>query len=477
MSSRLFERVRPAFALRLALWYAGLFMASASGLFALTYHLLARSLEERDHALVRETLQEYASQYAAGGLMGLRRLLDARQATGADADLFIRIVDRERDNILLTHPHGWAEIASPPLDSGLEVGLLKWSRMPNVSAAAPLELATLRFADGTWFQVGRSAEARLEILARFRHVLLTVLAVVLAVALTGGVVFTHSALRPLRDLNRVVSGIIETGQLSRRVPVAGSGDAFDDVAALVNSLLQRIETLVSAMRESIDNVAHDLRTPLTRLQVVLEQALDAKDDAEVRDGVADALEETERVTGTLNALMDVSEAEAGVMRLEGEDLSLAEAIESAVELYEDVSREKNIALTWSCPKELRVVADRRRLRQVFANLVDNAVKYTPRDGAVRITAERDGDGVKIAVADTGPGIASQDRDRIWDRLYRGDRSRSERGLGLGLSLVRAIVHAHGGTADVEPGADGGSVFTVRLPNGPRFAPTKGDRAP
>jgi signal transduction histidine kinase len=289
------------------------------------------------------------------------------------------------------------------------------------------------------------------------------LAVVVVAALTGGLVFTRSALRPLRDLDRVVSAIVQTGQLSQRVPVAGSGDALDNVAARVNSLLDRIETLVSAMRDSLDNVAHDLRTPLTRLQVVLEQALHSGDEARARDGIADALEETERVAGTLNALLDVSEAEAGALRLEIEEAALADVVESAVELYEDVARERDIALTAACPPDLRLRADRRRLRQVLANLIDNAVKYTPRGGAVRVDARRDGRDVVITVADTGPGIAPEDVDRIWERLYRGDRSRSERGLGLGLSLVRAIVRAHGGSASVSHAPEGGAVFTVRLP--------------
>jgi signal transduction histidine kinase len=463
MSSRLLERLRPAFALRLALWYAGLFIVSATGLFALTYHLLARSLEHRDHEIVQQTLQEYASQYEAGGLAALRRVLDARLANGADADLFIHIVDRDHEDFLVSRPQGWKEVASPPLEPGAQAGSLHWSKGAGPSEEIVVEFATLRFADGTLFQVGLSTDARREILARFRHVLLTIFAVVLAVALTGGLVFTHSALQPLRDLTRVVSGIVKTGQLSQRVPVAHTGDTFDGVAALVNSLLERIETLVAAMRDSLDNVAHDLRTPLTRLQVVLEQALQAPDEARAKDGIADALEETERVTGTLNALMDVSEAEAGALRLETDDVVLADVLDSAVELYEDVARDKGIELACRCPSDLRLRGDPRRLRQVFANLIDNAVKYTPRGGSVSIQAERDRDAAKVIVADTGDGIAPEDVDRIWERLYRGDRSRSERGLGLGLSLVRAITQAHGGTASVQRGTERGSVFTVRLP--------------
>ncbi len=462
MLSGFLERLRPALALRLAIWYAGLFVVSAAALFALTYHLLARSLERRDHDLVLSTLTEYASQYEAGGLDALRRALDARQQTGADADLFVRILGPGRDTVLLSLPKGWAELASPPSDAIARAGILEWSALPGKSAEAVLEVASLRFADGTLFQVGRSTEQRAEVLERFREVLAGMLALVLVAGLTGGALFTHSALRPLRDLTRVVGGIIDTGRLSERVPVAGRRDPLDALAGLVNSMLGRIESLVAAMRDSLDNVAHDLRTPLTRLHVILEDALQSSHPDKARDSIADALEETERVTDTLNALMDLSEAEAGAMRLQLEAVPVASMLADVVELYADLAEEKGVALVCRCPEDLVVHGDR-RLRQVFANLLDNAVKYTPTGGRVEIEARRDGADAVITVSDTGPGVPPAEQARIWERLYRADQSRSERGLGLGLSLVRAIVRAHGGVAAVESEPGRGARFSVRLP--------------
>jgi signal transduction histidine kinase len=441
------------------------FVASSLGLFVLSYQLLERSLRNGDRELVSSTLSEYASGYQAGGLGALRVTLAARQRTGADADLFVRIVGPDRETVFLSEPYGWAEVASEPAGPVAASDIPEWTALRDGARGAELEVASLRLPDGALFQVGRSTRARAQVLARFREVLAVVFTLVLLVGLGGGAVFTRSALRPLRDLNRVVRQIVVTGRLSERVPVRGSREPLDALAGLVNAMLARIEALVVAMRESLDAVAHDLRTPLTRLHVVLESALQERGETSAHDALADALEETERVAETLNVVMDVSEAEAGVMRLERLPIELHEVLVDVLELYSDSAEEKRISLECTCGEGLSVPADRRRLRQAFANLVDNAVKYTPPGGRVAVEARREGGEVVVEVNDNGPGVAPAERERIWERLYRGDASRSERGLGLGLSLVRAIVQAHEGRVSVEAAEGGGARFCVRLPAG------------
>ncbi len=165
----------------------------------------------------------------------------------------------------------------------------------------------------------------------------------------------------------------------------------------------------------------------------------------------------------LNTLMDISEAETGVMRLASEPIDAGEILRDARDLYADVAEEKHIEVRVDAPQALTLTADRNRLRQVLANLLDNAVKFTPAGGHVTLRARAEESGVALAVEDDGPGIAAEDLPRIWDRLYRGDRSRSERGLGLGLSLVRAIVEAHKGRVEVESTPDQGATFTLHLP--------------
>jgi signal transduction histidine kinase len=183
-----------------------------------------------------------------------------------------------------------------------------------------------------------------------------------------------------------------------------------------------------------------------------------------REALADCLEEAERMQAMLDTLMDISEAETGALRLAMSDVAVAPLAEEVRALYEDVAEDKSIRLEGHAPPDLIVRADRDRLRQALANLVDNAVKYTPAGGRVSITAAREDGGSAIRVADTGIGLAPGERERIFDRLYRGDRSRSERGLGLGLSLVRAYVQAHHGRVTVEDNGERGSVFTIWLPH-------------
>jgi signal transduction histidine kinase len=165
----------------------------------------------------------------------------------------------------------------------------------------------------------------------------------------------------------------------------------------------------------------------------------------------------------LNTLMDISEAESGAMPLLRQPVSLTAVVERAVELYRDVAEAKGVALSQVASQDVVVSGDRVRLEQVAANLLDNAVKYTGSGGRVTVSVEREGRQAIMLVRDTGTGISPSEQPRIWERLYRGDESRTERGLGLGLSLVRAVVQAHGGTVSVKSEVGSGSVFTVSLP--------------
>jgi signal transduction histidine kinase len=197
---------------------------------------------------------------------------------------------------------------------------------------------------------------------------------------------------------------------------------------------------------------------------VAEMALQGEGPLETyREALADCLEESERVLRMMNTLMDISEAETGTMKLTLEPVNLPDLMENVIDLYRYVAEEKHITLKTAYPRELHLAVDRDRLSQALGNLLDNALKYSPPGGNVELEAyERPGQ-VIILVRDSGPGISSEDLPKIWDRLYRGDKSRSQRGMGLGLSLVKAIIEAHQGYVEVSNPSDAGSVFAVYLP--------------
>jgi signal transduction histidine kinase len=447
------------FGLRLALWYAAVFVVSSLAIILLTYALLRASLTERDRQIVVSTLREYSERYQTGGLGAVARAVEIEQRSGRHERLFVRVVRGGSETLFASMPPEWSDFDVSRLAgrSG------PWEQAASQSRTARLEVASARLFDGTLLQVGKSTESRDELLARFRTVALLVTIAIVLTGLAGGIVVTRSTMQPINGLIRAVQTIIRTGRTDTRVPVRPDRDAIDELSALFNSMLERITTLIAGMGQALDNVAHDLRTPMARFRGLAERALESGDPVAQREALATCLEESDRILGMLDTLMDISEAETGTMRLTLADVPLHSLVAEVAGVYEDVAEDKSITIGTSVEPGLTVRADRDRLRQVLANLLDNAVKYTPAGGRVDLRALREGDAVKIIVADTGPGIAPHDLPRIWERLYRGDQSRTERGLGLGLSLVRAIVTAHNGTVEVQSEAGKGSVFTVRLP--------------
>ena len=455
-----------SFAARLNAWFAAIIILLSVALFLIAYLLLYRAVQERDREVVHAQLEVYSAWYADGGLSALQMRFLQQEGSGKET-FFVRVLA----------PQGAALFASTPKEMGRldidqlqdlppnEAFALVWRTLSANNQSKGWLIATERLPDGSLLQVGKTTEALTALLAQFRTTFGWVVLLALLLGIAGGAWLARRTLAPIRQLIGTVENVIATGQMSERMPLPQANDEIGRLARLFNTMLEKNEMLIRRMREALDNVAHDLRTPLTRLRGVAELALQGEPNAEAcRDALLDTMEESDRVLTMLNTLMDISEAETGLMKLERQAFPVASLVDESIELFQFVAEEKQITVTANIPPGLQVVADRNRLRQVLVNLLDNAIKYTPRGGHVEISAQTHGNEVVVTVKDTGAGIPAEEIPRIWERLYRGDKSRSQRGLGLGLSLVRAIVNAHGGRIELQSDVGKGSSFTIHLAN-------------
>jgi signal transduction histidine kinase len=378
---------------------------------------------------------------------------------------FVRIGDHNNRTVFLTCPHHLRKINFNIIQKNPFLGIEQWLFLKKRGHDKDeMEIYSKALSNDYILQVGRGYDKLDEILDRFRMIFAGIMIPVILLGFTGGSFLAFRALRPVKDLINTVSSV-KTGNMDVRVPQRGTGDELDELAILFNGMLERIEMLINGMHEALDNVAHDLRTPMTRLRNVVETILQTEVDSEtLREALMDCAEESERVMTMLNTLMDISEAQTGVMRLNIERVDIVSLIDEVIELYQYVAEEKEINFTTAFPKELFSFVDPYRIRQVIANLLDNAVKYSIRGGCVAIEAKRQENCVVISIKDSGVGISDIDLPKIFDRLYRGDKSRSERGLGLGLSLVQAVVKAHNGRIEVDSSPGQGAKFKVFLPD-------------
>lgn len=458
------ERLRQSLALRLALQHALVFALAAAGLFGVLYWLLADSLEAREQSAVERRAEIYAAAYNLGGVNLVKRQIDSER-TPEVRPYFVRIVNQDNTFVWVGAPPDWVETQVEQIP----FGLFTWNvptqtvRVPQ-NALRDYAIASHQLNDGRLLQVGRLTDSRAVLLAPLRRAFLVVGAAALAVSFAAGTFLAWRSTRPLRALAATARRILATGDLAARVPDPRTRGELAALVTQLNTLLDRNADHVRVLRETLDNLAHDLRTPLTRLRGTAELALQGSGDpTEAKAALADCIDESDRLLHVLESLLDISAAEGGAMRLNREHVDLRALAERAANLYREVAEDRTIKVDCDLPAPVEANVDRVRLGQAVNNLLDNALKYTPEGGRVVLTVRAEPDAAVISISDNGPGIPTAEREAIFRRLYRGDSSRSQRGLGLGLSLVKAIVEAHGGKVSVAEAAGGGAQFDVRLP--------------
>ena len=407
------ESFRQSLAIRLAVLYAIIFAAGAAALFGVLYWILSRSLEARDRAAVEIRAEEYAKAYEMGGPGALRDRLN--NDTSPDVrSLFVRLLGPGGETLFATVPSDWIE---PHFETRLVPdGWGGWSKQEIHSVRIPRDagrdfaVASRVLPDGRLIQVARSTDSQAVLLAPLRKDFAGVGAVALLFSLTAGTLLAWRATRPLRLVAATARRILEEDDLSARIPAPGGSGELAVLARQLNTLLDKNATHIRVLRETLDNLAHDLRTPLTRLRGTAELALgDGGNPAEARTALAGCVEETDRVLHLLEVLLDVSAAEAGALTLRRERVDLRKLVARAADLYGEVAEQKHITIETSVPESAELDVDPVRVGQALSNLVDNALKYTPEGGRVTIAAAAEPGAVTVTVTDSGPGVPVGER--------------------------------------------------------------------
>jgi signal transduction histidine kinase len=423
-------------------------------------------LNEQITQTIQAEIIGLAEQYETGGIRQLVDSIDRRmRLPGSSLYLVTNYAGEVITGNVRTLPPGVIE----------RVGLVEtpYSK-PNETKLNHLALARIfQLQGGFRLLVGRDLDERENLRHVMVHALITSLIWLLAIGVAGGLFVAWRVLRRVDAMNAAARTIMATGDMSRRLPVAGTGDELDRLAANLNAMIARIGTLMAGMKEVSDNIAHDLRTPLTRLRNGAEDALRHDGDgAAYRAALGKVIEESDGLIGIFNALLMIARAEAGSGREGMTEFDAGEVARDVAELYEPLAEERGVAFDLRVEPNLLVRGSRELLGQAIANLVDNAFKYglperppdTPHPEPMRIdvTARRQGATAVIGVGDHGTGIPEADRARVLNRFVRLEGARSRPGSGLGLSLAAAIARLHGGVLDVGDNKPGLRI-TLQLP--------------
>lgn len=442
---------------QLAWWYMGIFGASALILVGYVWWAASTYLEQQTNIAVEAEITGLVEQYRQRGIRGIESLIRERLSTGTGSSTFYLFVDADLKPLAGNLP-AWPE---GTLD---EAGWYSFTQVDADGRAVPARGQVFILSDGRRLLVGQN-QARLEATRELINTAsLWAFGIGLVLALAGGVLLSYSVTRRIDAINRT-SREIMAGGLQRRMPVRGVNDEFDQLAGSLNAMLDRIDQLIEGVRAVADNIAHDLRTPLTRLRGRLEALAARRDlDDAVRAELADCLGESDQLLATFRALLRIARLESGTHQGEWQQVDLPALLHDAWELYAAVAEERDITVRLATGGG-SVRGDADLIFQAVSNLLDNAIKYSPPGSEVLLELADRGDDVAICVADHGPGIPAAEHGKVMDRFYRVAATAALPGSGLGLSLVRAIAVHHGGRLEFGDNMPG-LVATLVLPRSP-----------
>lgn len=432
---------------RLATLYAVFFVVSVGILLALVYWYILGAMQQHLEARVSARIDDLRNIYDTGGINALK------QAVERDAQ---RRGSRYRYALL--DPHGKLVAGSLKRNNltadWLEFEIEREKVIPGEQDYS-LRGRGLKLDNNWLLWVGHDASNMHELREHLAGAVSVALVLTVMLALAGGVFTGRQISRRVESMNRTARSIM-AGDLSRRLMVTGSGDEFDRLAEQFNAMLERIQALMENLRQVSSDIAHDLRTPLSHLRQRLEELRgQTSSTEECLRAVDEAIGETDAILGTFEALLRIAQIESGQRRADFTEVDLSQLMQELLEIYGPVAEDMEHELTADVPDGIYVHGDRRLLAQMFVNLIENALRHTPAGTRVALGLRRDPlSGIIASVRDNGPGVPAPERNKVFQRFYRLDSSRTTPGSGLGLSLVSAVAEVHGlgvDMADNKPG--------------------------
>ena len=458
--------IRHTLAFRLTFWYAGIFMLTSCVAFLFFYFLITSVIRDRtDQDLLGEA-RTLSSILKVQGMKAVKRQIIFEAQAAGEKKIFFRLLSFTGEEFSSSNMSYWRDIG---VRKAAVEQLINENRPVFNTVNLPERNHNIRvlytiIGRNIILQLGQSMENYTRFIEIFRKIFVTTMASLFVVAAIIGWFMARRALAGVEAVTRTARQISE-GSLKQRVPVKKYQDEIDQLAITFNQMLDRIQALVTGIREMSDNIAHDLKSPITRIRGISEVNLTTgASDKDYETMAASTIEECDRLLDMINTMLVISKTEAGVNKLDTQEMDIGAVVRDACELFRAPAEDKDLRLVCDAPGNFSISGDNRLIQRMIANLLDNAIKYTPAGGSIEMTVNTVNDAATITVKDTGIGISEKDIPRIFERFYRCDPSRSEAGIGLGLSFARAIARAHGGDITVTSIPDQGSTFTVTLPN-------------
>jgi len=447
---------------RLALWYAVLFTTASIVSFIAIYVLLSTSLTEREDNELTAELREFELVYNSNRLEFLDSVIKNEAASEGVNQVFIRVTSPEHGILASSDMNNWKDI---PVRPGIDVerGGVHFESFSSKDHPDGVRMAHQTMKDGNVITIGMNRVDDKAFLNTFIEVSLTVMTLAVVVGTLTGWFISRKAMRGFERV-RITASNIGKGDTSSRVPIGQEGEEIKNLAITFNSMLDRIESLISELKDVTNNIAHELRSPLTRMRGAAETALTKTTSIQdFQEMAALVMEEGDGLSTIINTMLEIAETDAGVIHLVREKVHLNGLIRKAHDIFLVVAEDKGITFSLDLPSsDIFIEGDTVRMQRCVSNLLDNALKFTPSGGRILIALRELPDHVEISVTDTGTGIEETDLPHIFEKFYRSDKSRSTTGNGLGLSLVQSFVRAHNGEIFVKSRPMGGTTFTVIL---------------